>query len=110
MSIPFLDLKAVNLAHADDLQAAFKRVLESGWYILGKEVEQFEQRFAAYCEAKHGIGVANGLDAIMLALKGYGIKAGDEIVTTGQLKLNPGANIRIDNAQPLVRPEARPKE
>ena len=80
MNIPFLDLKAVNLAHADDLQAAFKRVLESGWYILGKEVEQFEQRFAAYCEAKHGIGVANGLDAIMLALKGYGIKAGDEVI------------------------------
>jgi len=80
MSIPFLDLKAINLAHAADLQAAFSRVLESGWYILGKEVEQFEQRFAAYCEAKHGIGVANGLDAIMLALKGYGIKAGDEVI------------------------------
>jgi dTDP-4-amino-4,6-dideoxygalactose transaminase len=80
MSIPFLDLKAMNLAHADGLQAAFARVLESGWYILGKEVEQFEQRFAAYCEARHGIGVANGLDAIMLALKGYGIQAGDEVI------------------------------
>jgi dTDP-4-amino-4,6-dideoxygalactose transaminase len=80
MSIPFLDLKAINLAHAADLQAAFTRVLESGWYILGKEVEQFEQRFAAYCEAQHGIGVANGLDAIMLALKGYGIQAGDEVI------------------------------
>ncbi len=80
MSIPFLDLKAINLAHAADLQAAFSRVLESGWYILGKEVEQFEQRFAAYCEAKHGIGVANGLDAIMLALKGHGIKPGDEVI------------------------------
>jgi len=55
-------------------------VLESGWYILGKEVEQFEQRFAAYCEARHGIGVANGLDAIMLALRAYGIQAGDEVI------------------------------
>ena len=80
MSIPFLDLKAINLAHAGDLQAAFARVLESGWYILGKEVEQFEQRFAAYCDARHGIGVANGLDAIMLALKAYGIRAGDEVI------------------------------
>ena len=80
MSIPFLDLKAINLTHADGLQAAFARVLESGWYILGKEVEQFEQRFAAYCEARHGIGVANGLDAIMLALKGYGIRPGDEVI------------------------------
>jgi dTDP-4-amino-4,6-dideoxygalactose transaminase len=80
MSIPFLDLKAINLAHADGLRAAFARVLESGWYILGKEVEQFERRFAAYCEARHGIGVANGLDAIMLALKGYDIQAGDEVI------------------------------
>jgi dTDP-4-amino-4,6-dideoxygalactose transaminase len=80
MSIPFLDLKAINLAHADGLQAAFRRVLDSGWYVLGKEVEQFEQRFAAYCDAAHGIGVANGLDAIMLALKGYGIGPGDEVI------------------------------
>ncbi|WP_296943250.1 DegT/DnrJ/EryC1/StrS aminotransferase family protein [uncultured Massilia sp.] len=80
MTIPFLDLKAINLAHADDLQAAFRRVLESGWYILGKEVERFEQDFAAYCGARHGIGVANGLDAIMLTLKGYGIQAGDEVI------------------------------
>ncbi|QBE64021.1 DegT/DnrJ/EryC1/StrS family aminotransferase [Pseudoduganella lutea] len=80
MSVPFLDLKALNHAHADQLQAAFRRVLDSGWYILGKEVEQFEQSFAAYCEARHGIGVANGLDAIMLVLKGYGIGPGDEVI------------------------------
>jgi dTDP-4-amino-4,6-dideoxygalactose transaminase len=80
MSIPFLDLKAINLAHADGLQAAFRRVLESGWYVLGKEVERFETSFAAYSGATHAIGVANGLDAIMLALKGYGIKAGDEVI------------------------------
>ena len=80
MSIPFLDLKAVNLVHADGLQDAFRRVLDSGWYILGKEVDAFERAFAAYCDATHGIGVANGLDAIMLALRGYGIKAGDEVI------------------------------
>ena len=80
MSVPFLDLKGINGAHAPQLEAAFRRVLESGWYILGKEVEQFERQFAAYCGAAHGIGVANGLDAIMLVLKGYGIGPGDEVI------------------------------
>jgi dTDP-4-amino-4,6-dideoxygalactose transaminase len=80
MSIPFLDLKAINQSHRPALQAAFERVLASGWYILGQEVASFEQRFAAYCGAAHGIGVANGLDAIMLILKGYGIGPGDEVI------------------------------
>ena len=55
-------------------------MLESGWYTLGKEVEQFEQRFAAYCGSEHAIGVANGLDAIMLVLKAWGIGPGDEVL------------------------------
>ncbi|WP_342120255.1 DegT/DnrJ/EryC1/StrS family aminotransferase [Pseudoduganella sp. OTU4001] len=80
MSIPFLDLKAINLSQADELQAAFQRVLQSGWFVLGQEVEQFERRFAAYCGAGHGIGVANGLDAIMLVLKAAGIGPGDEVI------------------------------
>lgn len=80
MTIPFLDLKAINLAHADALEAAFKRVLHSGWYILGSETAAFENAFAAYCGAPHGIGVANGLDAIFLILKAYGIGPGDEVI------------------------------
>lgn len=80
MTVPFLDLQAINLSQAADLEAAFQRVLQSGWYILGREVEQFEQRFAAYCGAAHGIGVANGLDAIMLVLKASGIGPGDEVI------------------------------
>lgn len=80
MSVPFLDLKAINLAHADELEAAFKRVLNSGWYVLGSETAAFEKNFAAYCDSKHSIGVANGLDAIFLILKGYGIGPGDEVI------------------------------
>jgi dTDP-4-amino-4,6-dideoxygalactose transaminase len=80
MTVPFLDLKAINHSQAAELTAAFERVLQSGWYILGQEVEQFEQRFAAYCGAAHGIGVANGLDAIMLVLKASGIGPGDEVI------------------------------
>ena len=80
MSVPFLDLKAINLSHADELEAAFKRVLHSGWYILGSETANFEKNFAAYCGSSHGIGVANGLDAIFMILKAYGIGPGDEVI------------------------------
>lgn len=80
MTVPFLDLQAINQEQAAELTAAFQRVLQSGWYILGQEVAQFEQRFAAYCGAAQGIGVANGLDAIMLVLKASGIGPGDEVI------------------------------
>ncbi|MBV7539236.1 DegT/DnrJ/EryC1/StrS family aminotransferase [Duganella sp. sic0402] len=80
MSVPFLDLKAINQVHAAGLEAAFKRVLNSGWYVLGAETAAFEASFAEYCGSAHGIGVANGLDAIFLILKGYGIGPGDEVI------------------------------
>lgn len=80
MPIPFLDLKAVNLEQGADLEAAFKRVLHSGSYILGAEVVAFEKNFARYCEADHCVGVANGLDAIFLILKAYGIGQGHEVI------------------------------
>ncbi len=80
MSVPFLDLKAINLSQGDELEAAFKRVLQSGWYILGGETAAFEAAFAAYCRSRHAIGVANGLDAIFLILKACGIGPGDEVI------------------------------
>lgn len=80
MNVPFLDLKAINLSQADALEAAFKRVLHSGWYILGSEVASFEQQFAHYSGASQCIGVANGLDAIFMILKAYGIGPGDEVI------------------------------
>ena len=80
VTIPFLDLKAPCLELQDELDAAYRRVMESGWYILGKEVETFENEFAEYCEAKHCIGVGNGLDALHLILRGYGIGPGDEVI------------------------------
>ena len=80
MSIPFLDLKAINLTQQDDIEQAMRRVLHSGWYVLGKEVDAFEQAYAAYCGTRHAIGVANGLDAIFLLLKAYGVGPGDEVI------------------------------
>lgn len=82
--IPFLDLKKVNQQYAQELKEAANRVIDSGWYILGKEVESFESEFSAYCTTKHCIGVANGLDALNLIFRAYkelGImKAGDEVI------------------------------
>lgn len=80
MSIPFLDLKAINLAHQAELKAAFERVLDSGWYILGQEVKAFEQKFAAYCGTSHAVGVSNGLDALHLILRAWDIGSGDEVI------------------------------
>ncbi len=80
MSVHFLDLQAAYLELQPEIDAAIKRVLDSGWYILGEEVDAFEQEFAAYCEAKHCVGVANGLDALHLALLALGVGAGDEVI------------------------------
>jgi len=80
MSIPFLDLKAINLTQQEEIEQAMRRVLQSGWYVLGKEVEAFEQAWAAYCGTRHAIGVANGLDAIFLVLKAWGVGPGDEVI------------------------------
>lgn len=80
MTVPFLDLKAPYLELKDELDAAYRRVLESGWYIGGGEVEAFESEFARYCGVKHCVGVGNGLEALHLILRGYGIGAGDEVI------------------------------
>ena len=69
MKIPFLDLGAAYRELKPEIDAAVSRVLESGWYILGPEVEAFETEWAAYCDAKHAVGLANGLDALTLALR-----------------------------------------
>jgi dTDP-4-amino-4,6-dideoxygalactose transaminase len=80
MNIPFLDLKAGYIELQSDIDAAIKRVLDSGWYVLGEEVDAFEHEYATYTEAKHCVGVANGLDALHLALLALGVGVGDEVI------------------------------
>lgn len=80
MSVPFLDLKASYIDHKPEIDEAIQRVLNSGWYILGGEVEAFEQEYAAYCEVKYCVGLANGLDALHLALVAMGVGKGDEVI------------------------------
>lgn len=78
--IPFLDLKRINDTHQEAIRAATERVLQSGWYILGQEVGAFEQTFARYCQTRHCIGVANGLDALTLVLKAWVFAPGSEVI------------------------------
>ena len=78
--IQFLDLKHLNSELKDALDAAYRRVISSGWYILGPEMEAFEEEYARFCEVRYCIGVGNGLDAIRLLLTAYGIGPGDEVI------------------------------
>ncbi|MBA3005547.1 MAG: DegT/DnrJ/EryC1/StrS family aminotransferase [Proteobacteria bacterium] len=107
MKVPFLDLKASYLELQPDIDAAIKRVLDSGWYILGKEVDGFEQEYAAYCEAKHCVGVANGLDALHLALLALGVGAGDEVIVPSNTYIATWLAVSQCGAIPIpVEPDA----
>lgn len=79
-SVPFLDLGRLNQSIREPLDAAYRRVMDSGWYIMGPELTAFEAEFAQYCEVKHCIGVGNGLEALHLLLRAYEIGPGDEVI------------------------------
>ena len=79
-SVPFLDLGRLHQSIREPLDAAYHRVVDSGWFIMGPELEAFEAEFAQYCEVKHCIGVGNGLEALHLLLRAYGIGPGDEVI------------------------------
>ncbi len=82
--IPFLDLKEINAQYQEELKNACARVIDSGWYVMGKELEAFEAEFSDYCGTKYAIGVANGLDALTLTLRAWKeqgkLKSGDEVI------------------------------
>lgn len=80
MRVPFANLKLSYLELKREIDAAVQRVLESGWYILGREVETFECGYAGYAGAKHCVGVGNGLDALFLSLKAMNVGPGDEVI------------------------------
>ncbi len=80
MKIPFLDLKKSYPEMKEDLDRAYERVMDSGWFILGHEVSAFEREFAGYCGVRHCVGTGNGLDALFLILRAMGIGPGDEVI------------------------------
>jgi dTDP-4-amino-4,6-dideoxygalactose transaminase len=78
--IPFLDMKSVYAELKPELDAAYARVMESGWFVLGKEVEAFEQEYAAFCGTRHCVGLGNGLEALELTLRAWDVEPGDEVI------------------------------
>lgn len=104
--IKFLDLKKINERFRKEMDEATKRVLDSGWYLLGKEDEVFEKAFAEYCGVKHAIGCANGLDALELIIKAMGIGPGDEIIAPANTYIASLIAISANGATPvLVEPK-----
>lgn len=108
--IPFLDLKQINAVYREELVAAATRVIDSGWYIQGEEVKAFEQSFADYCGAKHCIGVANGLDALILVLRAWKelgkLKEGDEVIVPANTYIASILAITENRLKPvLVEPD-----
>lgn len=79
-SVPFLDLDSLHQSIREPLDSAYRRVVDSGWFVMGPELEAFEAEFAQYSEVKHCIGVGNGLDALHLLLRAYDIGPGDEVI------------------------------
>ena len=80
LNVPFLDLASSYRSNKDAIDAALRRVAESGWYLMGQELAAFESSFARFCGAEHCVGVGNGLDALHLALLALGVGDGDEVI------------------------------
>ena len=100
--IPQTDPKANYLAHKAEIDAAIARVLDSGWYILGREVAAFEEEFAAYIGVRYAIGVASGTDALNLALRACGIGPGDAVITVSHTAVATVAAIELAGATPVL--------
>ena len=101
MKVPLNDLSRQPAAMAAEVAAAVRAVLDSGWYILGPQVDAFESEFAAYCGAAHCIGVGNGTDALELALRALEIGPGDQVATVANAGGYATAAIRAVGAEPL---------
>ncbi len=105
-TVPFLDLRATYDELRPDLDAAYRRVMESGWYIGGGEVEAFERAFADYCGATHGIGVGNGLEALHLVLRAWGVGPGDEVIVPSNTYIATWLAVTHTGATPVpVEPD-----
>ncbi|ABE55937.1 DegT/DnrJ/EryC1/StrS aminotransferase [Shewanella denitrificans OS217] len=108
--IPFLDLKAINGQYSDELKQACSRVIDSGWYIMGSELTNFESEFADYCGTQYAVGVANGLDALTLTLRAWKemgkLQEGDEVIVQANTYIASILAITENRLKPvLVEPD-----
>jgi dTDP-4-amino-4,6-dideoxygalactose transaminase len=106
LKISFLDLKSTYLELKEELDTAYQRVMNSGWYIMGEELEAFENEFSQYCNAQHCIGVANGLDALQLILRAMDIGNNDEVIVPSNTYIASWLAITHSGAKPVpVEPD-----
>ena len=101
MNIQLVDLKAQYAAIGLEIDAAIQRVVDSAAFILGPEVKAFEQEFAAFCEARHAVGISSGTDALHLALRACGVGLGDEVITTPFTFIATSEAISMCGARPV---------
>lgn len=108
MKVPFLDFKASYLELKEEFDAAYHRVMDSGWVLLGQETEALEQEFAAFCEAKHCVAVGNGLDALQIVLRAWGVGPGDEVIVPSHTFIATWLAVSYTGATPVpVEPHSR---
>src|ERR1043165_378283 len=108
LKVPFLDFVGPYEELKAELDEAYFRFMRSAWYILGKEVEAFEQEFAAYCGVQHCIGVGNGLEALHLILRAYDIAEGDEVIVPSNTYIATWLAVSYAGAKPVpVEPDPR---
>jgi len=104
--IPFLDMKSPYRELKEQLDNAYQRVMESGWYILGQEVTAFEQEFASYCQTQECVGVGNGLEALHLILRAYRIGDGHEVIVPSNTYIATWLAVSYAGAKPVpVEPD-----
>lgn len=108
MKVPFVSFRPMERELDADLRAAFDRVFARSWYIEGEEDKAFEQAFARYCHADHCVGVGNGLDALFLVLKAWGIGEGDEVIVPSNTYIATALAVTYVGATPVfVEPDIR---
>jgi dTDP-4-amino-4,6-dideoxygalactose transaminase len=108
VKVPFLDFTAPYAELKSELDEAYFRFMRSAWYVLGQEVEAFEQEYATYCGAKHCVGVANGLEALHLILRACGIGAGDEVIVPSNTYIATWLAVSYVGATPVpVEPDPK---
>lgn len=107
IQVPFQNFKAAYQELKQDLDAAYHRFMESGWYVLGKELSTFEEEYAAYCESLHCVGVSNGLEALHLALRALGVGPGDEVIVPSNTYIATWLAVTQAGATPVpVEPDS----
>ena len=108
MQVPFVSFLPMERELEKDIRGAFDRVFTRSWYIEGKEKEEFETSFAEYCNVKYCVGVGNGLDALMLALKALNIGVGDEVIVPSNTYIATALAVTYVGAKPiLVEPDIK---